>query len=235
MPKTIDPDIAPTSKFSLNESYVLTDVQPERLARLIKEQTVPAKASSTTKGVTMFSAVELSVVKFIFIWSDSPSETEVTKKATNDFLRYARSNWQTLIMNPSNAPEFHSEELVLRARVRKKGIEKLFKDLARAYTKLRDAKSRVVEDQDIRAGLPTIQGTRIGVYEIADIVKADGKRACLEAMPTLRPEDVDAAELYAKAFPRPQNSEQESEVSKLIKAGKLRLISETSVPIPSNS
>lgn len=65
-----------------------------------------------------------------------------------------------------------------------------------------EARSLFVEDQDIRGGIPVIRGTRIGVYEAAGYLASNGMEIALEDYPALRKEDLEAAEIYAKACPR---------------------------------
>ena len=231
MPKAINLDIAPTSKFSLNESHVLTGVQPDRLTRLIDEKAIPARASSTTKGTTKFNAVGLSVVKFLDI-KPAHCNAELSKRTTNDFWRYASSNWHTLVMDPSNAPEFHSKDLELSERIKKKRIERLFRELTRAFMKLEWAKGKVVEDPNVRGGLPTIRGSRVSVYEIVDILKGDGMEICLETFIALNAKDIEAADIYAKAIPRQRIPGPGRGLMQLVKTGELRLLRTTRVYMP---
>ena len=231
---TGNPDIAPTITFSLSESLFLTGVQPDRLARLIDERALPAESLSTTRGATKFNAVGLSVVKFMDIRPAHPG-AEFSRRTAHDFWTYASSNWQTLVTNPSSAPEFHCGDLASTQSVGRERIEKLFNELARAFMKLEWAKGRVVEDPEIRGGLPTIRGTRICVYEIVDILNADGVDVCLETFITLKAKDVDAAEVYAKAIPRQRIPGPGRGIMQLAKAGELRLLNQVEVPIPTGS
>ena len=59
----------------------------------------------------------------------------------------------------------------------------------------------IIQDPEIRNGIPVIQGTRISVYEIVDTLLSDGLEAVLEDYPSLTQEDVDAAKLYVKMHP----------------------------------
>jgi uncharacterized protein (DUF433 family) len=68
--------------------------------------------------------------------------------------------------------------------------------------KLADAQGRVVADADIRGGIATLRGTRIGVYELVEALMADGIEAVLEDYPALTRKDVEAAEIYSRAHPR---------------------------------
>ena len=60
----------------------------------------------------------------------------------------------------------------------------------------------VVSDPEILSGTPCFRGTRIPVYHIAWMVaNGDEIPAILEAYPRLDEEQVEAAILYAKAYP----------------------------------
>ncbi|MFY0646685.1 DUF433 domain-containing protein [Sulfitobacter geojensis] len=66
------------------------------------------------------------------------------------------------------------------------------------------AESEVIFDPEIRGGLPVIRGTRIGVYEIADLCRAETDEDILEQFPSLTPTCLEHAKLYAKAHPLPR-------------------------------
>lgn len=60
----------------------------------------------------------------------------------------------------------------------------------------------VVSDPDIRGGMPTLLGTRCGVYEVADLAAAESVDRILEDYPSLTAELVAAAVEYAREHPR---------------------------------
>ncbi|WP_370284932.1 DUF433 domain-containing protein [Pseudooceanicola nanhaiensis] len=61
----------------------------------------------------------------------------------------------------------------------------------------------VVSDPDIRGGIPTLEGTRCGVYEVADLAAAEPVDRILEEYPSLTAELIQAAVEYARENPRP--------------------------------
>ena len=82
-----------------------------------------------------------------------------------------------------------------------------FKRALRAVRKrlsvLEKARRKVVSDPEIRAGLPVIKGTRIGVYEIAAMLVHETNEAeFLDDFPTLTAEDLVLSKIYAAAYPR---------------------------------
>ncbi|MYA24593.1 MAG: DUF433 domain-containing protein [Gemmatimonadetes bacterium] len=69
-------------------------------------------------------------------------------------------------------------------------------------TALEKAKGMVEIDSEVLSGTPCFRGTRIPVYHIAWMVaNGDEIPAILEAYPRLNEEQVEAAILYAKAYP----------------------------------
>ncbi|WP_211264785.1 DUF433 domain-containing protein [Litoreibacter arenae] len=69
---------------------------------------------------------------------------------------------------------------------------------------LATAESKVVSDPRIRGGLPVVRGTRIGVYEIADLSKGEADDYILEQFPSLTRTLLEHAKLYASAHPLPR-------------------------------
>ena len=69
---------------------------------------------------------------------------------------------------------------------------------------LANAESEVMADPRIRDGLPVLRGTRIGVYEIADLCRAETDEYILEQFPSLTRSRLEHATLYAKAHPLPR-------------------------------
>jgi len=66
---------------------------------------------------------------------------------------------------------------------------------------LQEAAESVIVDPDIRGGMPVLRGTRVGVYEIADMAKFTDCVELLEDYPTLTRGMIACARVYAKAYP----------------------------------
>lgn len=79
-----------------------------------------------------------------------------------------------------------------------------------SWNALRRSRAEIESDPNIRGGMPVIVGTRIGAYEVADVVERAGFDEALEIYPSLDREKVDAAVLYAKANPRTGRPTRES-------------------------
>jgi uncharacterized protein (DUF433 family) len=69
--------------------------------------------------------------------------------------------------------------------------------------RLRKAQRMVVSDPEIMRGTPVFRGTRIPVELVADMLaQGAGEEEIIEGYPALSSEQVKAAPLYVKAFPR---------------------------------
>ena len=75
--------------------------------------------------------------------------------------------------------------------------------VTRGMSALEKARKMIVSDRDILSGAPCFKGTRITVYDIAEML-ANGDRASaiLAAYPTLTSAQLAAAAIYAAAYPR---------------------------------
>jgi uncharacterized protein (DUF433 family) len=75
--------------------------------------------------------------------------------------------------------------------------------LLKRWVALLDAKELVVSNPEIRSGEPTIRGTRVPVYLIADLVREGaGLKEILEDYPSLSASKVRSALAYAQTRPR---------------------------------
>jgi uncharacterized protein (DUF433 family) len=65
-----------------------------------------------------------------------------------------------------------------------------------------ESPSVVVSDPEIRGGEPVVRGTRIPVHTLAELARQGAPRdELLEDYPSLTPETLDAALLYARMHP----------------------------------
>jgi uncharacterized protein (DUF433 family) len=111
--------------------------------------------------------------------------------------KFAKENWPLLRDEPGYARRLRFESGCVSIALGEP-VSMAMAGLNRLGAALR----RIVEDPEVRGGLPVVRGTRISVYDIADALSADGIETTLEDFPNLGREDVEAAELYAKAHPR---------------------------------
>jgi uncharacterized protein (DUF433 family) len=82
-------------------------------------------------------------------------------------------------------------------------LRKARSDMTQRLARLARARAMVVSDPEIRGGEPVIKGSRIGVYEVATMLERGAtSEELLSGYPTLRPQHLDLAVMYAKAYPR---------------------------------
>jgi len=69
--------------------------------------------------------------------------------------------------------------------------------------RLERARQMVFEDAEIRGGEPCIRGTRIGVYEVANMLEQGvSEEEIVEGYPSLKQEQLELARIFAQAYPR---------------------------------
>ena len=76
-------------------------------------------------------------------------------------------------------------------------------EVRRGLSMLARARKMIATDKDVLAGAACIKGTRIPANDIADMLaNGDGVRSICEAYPGLTQAQIEAAALYARAYPR---------------------------------
>jgi uncharacterized protein (DUF433 family) len=189
-------EIAPGKAILINEAAVATGVSVRRINRLIDDAVLPKSASfklGTRRALRAFAVPMVS-----FGASDGSKLSKGMRlEAMRMIEKFAKENWLLLRDEPAYARRLRFESGCVAIALG----EPVSAAMA-GLNKLGNALRRIVEDPEVRGGLPVVRGTRISVYEIADSLSADGLEATLEDFPNLRREDVEAAELYAKAHPR---------------------------------
>ena len=78
-----------------------------------------------------------------------------------------------------------------------------WKDVEESLKRLQTARDIVVSDPEILSGTPVIRGTRVPVYDVAASVAAGiPMKRILSAYPSLQPEQIELATMYAEANPQ---------------------------------
>ena len=76
-------------------------------------------------------------------------------------------------------------------------------DVRRGVTRLAKARRAIRSDDTVLGGAPCIEGTRIPAHDIAEMLaNGDSVARVMEAYPALTEEQIEAASLYARAYPR---------------------------------
>lgn len=76
-------------------------------------------------------------------------------------------------------------------------------DIQRKLAQIKDVRSFVTVDPEVRGGEPVVSGTRIPVHMLAELAaQGASDEELLEDYPSLTPESLHAALLYARMYPR---------------------------------
>jgi len=82
-------------------------------------------------------------------------------------------------------------------------LKLVLEEVRSRLVRLERARKMVVEDPEIRGGEPCIKGTRIGVYEVANMLEQGASQEeILEGYPSLNREQLELATVFAEAYPR---------------------------------
>ena len=195
MPSLSGKDISPNRAMTINETSAATGLPGRRIIRLIDEEVLPDSVCQIRGKKKTLRAYSMPMT--IFGASDAEALGKRTRLAIMRLVgKIAKNNWQSLLDDPRQADSlsFETGSIVVS-----------FGDYVReamiGLNRLMDAQNRVVKDPDVRGGIPTIRGTRIGVYEVAGLRLNEDVDTILAHYPRLRRKDIEAAELYAKAYP----------------------------------
>lgn len=225
MPVANGHDIAPDKAMSISEACVATSLSARKINRLIDEEVLPDSVCLKLGSARALLAYSMPMT-ILYACDWSVFGKRIRGKVANLMGNFAKRNWSRLLENPGQ-----SEQLWFRTEMISVDLGKPVRQAMIGLNKLIDARSRVVEDPDIRGGIPTIRGTRIGVYQIAGLRKNEDMDTILEHYPRLRREDVEAAELYAKAYPKPRQKRL-TPIQRLKYYPGARLISHATVELP---
>jgi uncharacterized protein (DUF433 family) len=111
-------------------------------------------------------------------------------------LAHRRRIYQAVIKQPEIPEVKESEAVVIE-------VQKARADLKAVMDRYKKAKEMVSVDPEIMGGMPVVRGTRIPVYLIAEMRRQGASvQEILEGYPSLTSEQIELAELYARAHPR---------------------------------
>lgn len=180
----------------INQAAAATGVSVRKINRLIDDSVLPKSVC-----VKLGSRRALRAFAVPMVYFGASDGAKLSKNMRLEAMRmiekFTKENWLRLREEPENARPLRFESGCV--------MLSLGEPVSRAMAglnKLSDALTRIVEDPEIRGGIPVVHGTRISVYEVADALATDGTESTLEDFPALSREDVEAAALYAKAHPR---------------------------------
>lgn len=148
---------------------------------------VKRKASGKGKPVRLLTAEATPLIAFLLSSGDA---------ASTSLIRSVRSQLVSLSTGAATIETLQVGFLHV-------DMEDMCRAALSHLSDLAKAEKSVVTDPEIRGGIPVIKGTRIGVYEVADLLKDSSVDDVLENFPSLTRESIESARLYAKAHPRP--------------------------------
>jgi uncharacterized protein (DUF433 family) len=136
---------------------------------------------------------EPDLAYLVAIKSFDPRLVKLTGKAKDELRRSISVSWQSGKVRPRGL-------LFGGLRV---DLSAIATQVRSSLTKLQRARRLVVRDPEILGGEPVIRGTRIPIYLIADMLQQGASdEEILSGYPTLKPDTVELARTYAKAYPR---------------------------------
>ncbi|WP_339759002.1 DUF433 domain-containing protein [uncultured Sulfitobacter sp.] len=184
----------PTSMLRpLTMSEVLAIIGAKRgaIARMINSGFIPKSALARSKKnmskrtATLFKPVVCPMAYFDL--------TTGPLLSTKMRLRMIREIGSIVRGRSANQP---FEEGVLRI-----DLPKSIADTASKMADLAAAEANVVFDPEVRGGMPVLRGTRVGVYEVADLCNQEPVANILANFPSLSASHLKQARLYASAHP----------------------------------
>lgn len=189
--------VAPSTRLHVGEVSFATGINVRRVHRMIDDGILPRYACAELGKRRAIRGFAVPLVSFCAAFAgkfDRRFRFEVMRFIAD----FTRKNWTDLLRNPRKAKRlrFDSDGISISAGVQ---MSRAMDGLGRWV----EAKSRIVENPNMRGGIPTIRGTRVGVREVAGYVGLECMDDILKHYPTLTRKDLEAAAMFAKAFPRP--------------------------------
>lgn len=175
---------------TLDEVAAIVDVDRKVLTRMIKEGDIPKSALSRSKNTVigsqpMLKPIACPIVQFQ-VTTGHQLSSQLRRRLVREIVNVAKGSSRQCVF----------EKGALRVNM----VGAVKKSISRMAA-LASAEAAVIFNPDIRGGLPVMRGTRIGVYEAADLYKVEPIQYILENFPTLTKEHLEKASLYEKAHP----------------------------------
>jgi uncharacterized protein (DUF433 family) len=172
-----------------SEAAIAAGVTVADVNRAIDRKILPMKLYSTTVTRTLRKDACLWIA-FYFETADCLTSAARLKTIQDGFGRC--KSWAEL-----------KDCRVEESRTVKVSFDRIWEDVDRRLTQLKEAQELVVEDPEILSGTPVIKGTRIPVYDVASLVDSGTPMPeLLELYPRLKKEQFELASIYAKATPQ---------------------------------
>lgn len=179
---------------AVDEVAAIIGVSRSTMIRLVKNGTLPKSAFPRSKGASTPGARSMMKpaacpMAYFDVTAGPLLSNQMRRRMAQEISKILRGNV------PNEVFEIGAMRIDLPLSI-SQAVSKM--------AALAVAESEVISDQRLRGGLPVIRGTRIGVYEISDLCKAETDDNILEQFPSLTPTCLEHARLYAKAHPLPR-------------------------------
>lgn len=189
-------EIGHSMDMSIAQTAMVTGVCARKINRMIDDGLMPVSSFKKVGRNRFVKAFAAPLVRF-GAGDGAILSKDARLEAMKSVAIYTKTNWGRLVADPNQARGFRFESGVVSV-----ALGEIVSSTMVGLGKLAEAQRRVVLDPDVRGGMPTLRGTRIGAFELAAALAADGIDTVLEDYPALTRKDVEAAEIYVQAHPR---------------------------------
>jgi uncharacterized protein (DUF433 family) len=174
-----------------SEAAVVAAVSLRDVNRLIDESILPDSFLGKRGGRHVLAAA-CSLIAFYF---------ESAKRLTAEERLWAIKSAEPRLGNRT-LPTLLKEDWTLRHEFLTIDLGPFLRRASERLARLKEARAMVVSSPEVLGGTPVIRGTRVPVYDVAASVAAGIPRdRILAAYPTLKPDQLELAALYADAVP----------------------------------
>ncbi len=171
-----------TETFTPNEAAALVELSEKRVRKEIEYHVIEAPSPPR---LSFAALVYLRALKLMGL-----------HLKVDDRVRLARRLLDAVCSSPAIDTVEVGEVLVLR-------IGAVIKDLVERVQQFERWKDSLVTNRDIMGGETVFPNSRLSVYRVGGMLeRGESPAAILEDYPHLRPEDLDFARLYVRAYPR---------------------------------
>ena len=167
-------ELSSRDAISVGEASVATGVLPGGVVQLIDDGAFPESARLQFDDDPALRAFAVPALGFVASEAAKKLDKGKWHRRIVGIGEFVEENWKRL-----------RKELKYAMHIRVEMGERLFnpgRAVFEAMVVLKrwiDARSRIVENPKIRGGMLTMRGTRVGVYEAAEILAGEGMEAAL--------------------------------------------------------
>jgi uncharacterized protein (DUF433 family) len=181
-----------TELLTASEAAVVSAVSVRDVHRLIDESILPDSLFGDGKGRHVL-AVACSLIAFYF---------DSAKRLTAEERLWAIRNAEPRLRGDRSLPMLLKEDWTFRHGFLTIDLGPFLRRTSERLARLKQARAMVTSSAEVLGGTPMIRGTRVPVYDVAASVAAGIPRdRILAAYPSIKPEQVELAAIYADAVP----------------------------------